>query len=98
MIYIFKADYDGTVRGYQFDNIKKSQLSDWLENGVLIQNALPQLTPDEREFLITGDLIPGKEPLNPKECIPGTEILILGDFNHSWELGVVESKRNKILK
>ena len=84
MIYIFKADFEGVERGYQFDNIKKSQLSDWLD-GVLIQNALPQLTPDEREFLITGDLIPGKEPLNPKECIPGTKTLILGVFNHSWE-------------
>jgi len=27
---------------------------DWKHNGVLIQDAMPYLTPDEREFLMTG--------------------------------------------
>jgi hypothetical protein len=31
----------------------EEQLKAW-RNGVLIQNAMPNLTPDEREFLMTG--------------------------------------------
>jgi len=31
----------------------QAQLENW-EGGMLIQNAMPNLTPDEREFLLTG--------------------------------------------
>ena len=34
-------------------NVTAEQLSAWT-NGVLIQDAMPNLTPDEREFLMTG--------------------------------------------
>ena len=34
-------------------NVTPEQLSAWT-NGVLIQDAMPNLTPDEREFLMTG--------------------------------------------
>jgi hypothetical protein len=34
-------------------NVTPTQLANW-KNGTLIQNAMPHLTPDEREFLMTG--------------------------------------------
>jgi hypothetical protein len=34
-------------------NVTQEQLNSW-EAGELIQNAMPQLTPDEREFIMTG--------------------------------------------
>jgi hypothetical protein len=34
-------------------NITEEQLAAW-RDGMLIQTAMPQLTPDEREFLMTG--------------------------------------------
>lgn len=33
--------------------VTEQQLRDW-QSGVLIQNAMPNLTPDEREFIKTG--------------------------------------------
>lgn len=39
-------------------DISEEQLTNW-ENGMLIQRAMPNLTPDEREFLMTG-LLPGE--------------------------------------
>lgn len=34
--------------------ITKEQFRNWWENGELIQNAMPNLSTDEREFLISG--------------------------------------------
>ena len=34
-------------------NITQNQIHDW-QGGMLIQNAMPQLSADEREFLMTG--------------------------------------------
>jgi hypothetical protein len=39
-------------------NITSEQMNEW-QNGALIQHALPHLTSDEREFLMTG-LLPGE--------------------------------------
>lgn len=39
-------------------DVTNEQLQAW-ENGTLIQEAMPNLTEDEREFLITG-LLPGE--------------------------------------
>jgi hypothetical protein len=39
-------------------NITSEQMNEW-QNGTLIQKALPHLTSDEREFLLTG-LLPGE--------------------------------------
>ena len=33
--------------------VTQEQLDKW-HNGILIQNAMPNLTPDQREFLMTG--------------------------------------------
>ena len=33
--------------------VTQEQLDQW-NNGMLIQNAMPNLTPDEREFIMTG--------------------------------------------
>lgn len=46
--------------------INSAQVTAW-ENGALIQNVMPRLTPDQREFLISG-LYPGEfEQLFPPE-------------------------------
>jgi len=42
----------GTVRTLELD-ITVEQFENW-QNGMLIQDAMPNLTVDEREFLITG--------------------------------------------
>ncbi len=34
-------------------DVTEEQIKTW-ENGQLIQNVMPELTPDEREFLMTG--------------------------------------------
>jgi len=44
----------GTTRTLELD-ITVEQFENW-QNGMLIQDAMPNLTPDEREFLITGIL------------------------------------------
>jgi hypothetical protein len=33
--------------------VTENQLSDW-QNGMLIQHAMPNISPDDREFLMTG--------------------------------------------
>ena len=35
-------------------NVTKRQLDDWITGDKCIQDAFPNLTPDEREFLMTG--------------------------------------------
>jgi hypothetical protein len=47
----------------------EDQYSNWLANGELIQNALPHLTADEREFLMTG--------ITPQEWDAVSMILLL---------------------
>lgn len=42
----------GTVREREI-NVTQEQLDAW-NGGQLIQNAMPDLTPDEREFIMTG--------------------------------------------
>lgn len=34
--------------------VTPDQINEWRISGQLIQNALPQLTPDQREFLLSG--------------------------------------------
>lgn len=34
-------------------NVTQEQLENWM-NGVLIQDAMPNLSPDEKEFIMTG--------------------------------------------
>lgn len=35
-------------------NVTQEQLDAWIVDGVLIQNAMPHLSADEREFMLTG--------------------------------------------
>jgi len=44
--------FTGTVRTLDLD-VTKEEFENW-QNGMLIQDAMPQLSEDEREFLMTG--------------------------------------------
>ena len=46
------SPFSGNTNVMEID-VTQEQLSSW-ENGTLIQNAMPHLTPDEREFIKTG--------------------------------------------
>jgi hypothetical protein len=46
------CSFSGEVKR-QYIAVTQDQLDDWL-SGVLIQNAMPHLTADEREFIMTG--------------------------------------------
>jgi len=52
MIIKRESMFTGKVH-YRDINVTYDQLADW-RNGTLIQNAMPDLTPDEREFIMTG--------------------------------------------
>ena len=47
-----RSAYSGIVRTMEL-NVKEWQIAKW-ENGALIQDAMPQLTLAEREFITTG--------------------------------------------
>ena len=47
-----KSPFSGEINEMEI-NVTEEQLSDW-KVGTLIQNAMPNLTADEREFLMTG--------------------------------------------
>jgi len=47
-----KSIFSGIERVMDLD-IEQSQLNKWM-SGMLIQEAMPNLNPDEREFLISG--------------------------------------------
>tara|TARA_B100000497_G_C7248830_1_gene178920 strand:- start:225 stop:431 length:207 start_codon:yes stop_codon:yes gene_type:complete len=49
-----KSPISGNVNTLDL-NITEEQVSDWM-GGTLVQNAFPQLTPSEREFIVTGIL------------------------------------------
>jgi hypothetical protein len=44
--------FSGKIHHREID-VTEDQLHAW-QNGMLIQNAMPNLTPDEREFIMTG--------------------------------------------
>jgi hypothetical protein len=44
--------FSGRMNTLELD-VTDAQIEEW-QNGALIQNVMPHLTPDEREFLITG--------------------------------------------
>ena len=47
-----KSPFSGEINEMEI-NVTEEQLSEW-KVGTLIQNAMPNLTADEREFLMTG--------------------------------------------
>ena len=52
MLIIRTSPFSGNTNSMEIE-VTQEQLSSW-ESGVLIQNAMPHLTPDEREFIKTG--------------------------------------------
>lgn len=48
-----KSKWSGIVRTKHID-ITYEQYMRWFNNGELIQNVMPELTDDEREFLVSG--------------------------------------------
>ena len=52
MLVYRKSPVSGRVNVQEID-VTEAQLKDW-ESGMLIQNAMPLLTTDEREFIKTG--------------------------------------------
>ena len=52
MLITRKSVLSGIVRTLDI-NITQKQLDDWL-NGALIQEAMPNISPDEKEFIMTG--------------------------------------------
>jgi hypothetical protein len=52
MIYTKESMFSGKVHSMEIP-VTEAQIEAW-QNGELIQNAMPNLTPDQREFLMTG--------------------------------------------
>lgn len=52
MLIIRTSPFSGKTNSMEIE-VTQEQLSSW-ENGTLIQDAMPHLTPDEREFIKTG--------------------------------------------
>ncbi len=53
MLIIRTSPFSGNTNVMEID-VTQEQLRSWRQDGVLIQNAMPHLTPDEREFIKTG--------------------------------------------
>ena len=53
MLIIRTSPFSGKTNSMEI-KVTLEQLSSWQVDGVLIQNAMPHLTPDEREFIKTG--------------------------------------------
>ena len=47
------SPFSGNTNVMEID-VPLEQLSSWQVDGILIQDAMPHLTPDEREFIKTG--------------------------------------------
>lgn len=52
MLITRKSPFSGNVNELEI-NVTQEQLDAW-NNGTCIQNAMPNLSPDEREFIMTG--------------------------------------------
>lgn len=54
MILTMTSMLSGKVNTMEIKSLSASDYNNWKTSGTLIQNALPYLTSDEREFLLTG--------------------------------------------
>lgn len=54
MILTMTSMLSGKVNTMEIKSLSASDYKRWRTSGDLIQNALPHLTPDEREFLLSG--------------------------------------------
>lgn len=52
MLIIRTSPFSGKTNSMEIE-VTQEQINSW-ENGTLIQDAMPHLTPDEREFIKTG--------------------------------------------
>jgi len=52
MLITRKSPFSGETHTLEID-VTQAQLANW-ENGELIQKAMPNLSPDDREFIMTG--------------------------------------------
>ena len=52
MLIIRRSGLTGNISTMDID-VTQEQINDW-EGGSLIQDAMPDLTPEEREFIMTG--------------------------------------------
>ena len=53
MLIIRTSPFSGNTNSMEIE-VTQEQLSSWQVDGILIQDAMPHLTPDEREFIKTG--------------------------------------------
>ena len=53
MLIIRTSPFSGKTNSMEI-KVTLEQLSSWQVDGILIQDAMPHLTPDEREFIKTG--------------------------------------------
>lgn len=53
MLYTKRSELTGRVNQMELP-VTPEQIREWQVSRTLIQNAFPQLTPDQREFLLTG--------------------------------------------
>ena len=53
MLYTQRSKLTGRVNQMELP-VTPEQIREWQTSRTLIQNAFPQLTPDQREFLLTG--------------------------------------------
>ncbi len=70
---IRKSDMTNVVNARDID-VTEEQLKDW-QGGTLIQDAMPNLSPDDREFLMTG--------ITPEEWEVLTEMD--EEFDEEWD-------------
>ena len=52
MLIVARSDLTGKISSMDID-VTQEQINEW-EGGSLIQDVMPDLTPDEREFIMTG--------------------------------------------
>lgn len=71
MIFVRRSIYSGIIRTREI-NVTEEQLIAW-NNGMLIQLAMPDISNEEREFILTG--ITGEE----------WDEMYAEEFNHSYE-------------
>ena len=68
------SNYSGIVRTIDL-NVTQEQIQNW-QNGMFIHRAMPNLTADEREFMMTGVTAEEWEemfPPEPEENVPDLE-------------------------
>jgi len=69
MLVTKKSIFTGVENTMELD-ITQEQIDRWANSGELIQNAFPWLTPEEREFLLSGATPTEWDEVFPEEDVP----------------------------